>query len=71
MTSAPLEFPAGVTNGSIQCYNFTVYNDGILEYNEFFLVELSILTPDVLEGNIITNVTILSDPEDGEQLDKA
>ena len=61
MTFAPLEFPAGVTNGSMQCYVFTVYDDGIIEYDEFFLVELTILTPGVMEGNTITNVTIIFD----------
>ena len=67
VTSAPLEFTAGIANGSMQCFNFTVYNDGILEYDEFFLVQLSVITLRVMEGNSILNVTILSNPEDGEQ----
>ena len=67
VTSAPLEFTAGIANGSMQCFTFTVYNDRILEYDEFFLVELTVITPRVMEGNAIANVTILSDLEDGEQ----
>ena len=67
MTSAPLEFMAGIANGSMQCFNFTVYNDGILEYDEYFLVKLSVITPRVMEENVRTNITIFSDPEDGEQ----
>ena len=67
-TSAPLEFPAGVANGAMQCVNVTVYNDKILEYDEFFLVELSIVTFGVWEENTVTNITILNDNDACELL---
>ena len=67
-TSAPLEFPAGVANGAMQCVNVTVYNDKILEYDEFFLVQLSIVTFDVWEENTVTTITILNNNDACESL---
>ena len=64
--SAFLVFPVGVANGSMQCLNVTVYNDEIIEYDEVFLVELTVLSPGVIEGNAVTFVTIMTQGEDGE-----
>ena len=57
--SSSLMFPAGSINGSTQCINITITDDGVLEADETFTVTLTTMTPRVIVGNGQTTVSIM------------
>ncbi len=53
--SVGLTFPAGSTNGDMQCLNISIIDDSVLEDNETFTVTLTTSGAGVsLRNNIIT-----------------
>ena len=61
MTSLNLEFPAGSAANAMQCISITIIDDIISEEDELFLVILTLTSNLTVEGNAVTNVTIIND----------
>lgn len=59
---ATLEFPVPSFDGSIQCTTVTIFDDILLEGDETFSMQLTVLTPDATQGNNVTTI-ILEDDE--------
>ena len=58
ITSSPLVFPAGSTDGAMECMNITIMEDTLFEGDETFTVGLMVVTSGVMAGNTETIVTI-------------
>lgn len=61
VTSSNLMFPVGSAAGAMQCIHVIIMDNSISEDNETFVVELRVLTSDVMEGNTTTTITIIDD----------
>ena len=59
--SMDVVFPAGTSNGGMQCIDVPITNDGEMEGDETFTVTLS---PALTLGNVVTTITITDN--DGE-----
>ena len=67
MSSSALFFPAGSTDGTMdQCIDVDISNDQVIEGDETFTVGLTVITPGVMEGNNMTTITIMTNPDDSQ-----
>ena len=57
-------FPAGTSNGGMQCIAVTIIDDSAMEGDETFTVTLTTSSPHVTLGNAVTTITITDN--DGE-----
>ena len=63
--NAVLTIPANLTDGTIQCTDVTIIDDGVLEEAEMFRLGLAIITPNprVVVGNAVLSITIMTDAD--------
>ena len=62
--SMDVVFPAGTSNGGVQCIDVTIMDDSEMEGDETFTVTLTTSSPAVTLGNAVTTITITDN--DGE-----
>ena len=57
--SKDVVFPAGTSNGSMQCINVTIIEDSAMEGDKAFTVSMNTSSPLVAIGNAVTSINII------------